>query len=142
MHDHRASVAVGDTLSALVCGPITRTTLALYAGASGDHVPLHIDIDAAHAAGFDDVFSHGMLSMAYLGRMLSAWAGQANLREWNARFVSITPVHATVMCTGEVTELFLVGDERRARLTLKATIDNGSTTITGDAVVALPAIVE
>ena len=30
--------------------PITRTMLALYAGASGDHNPIHIDIDFAKKA--------------------------------------------------------------------------------------------
>ena len=47
---------------------ITRTTLALYAGASGDHNPMHIDIDFAKKAGFPDVFAQGMLVMAMLGQ--------------------------------------------------------------------------
>ena len=41
-----------------------RATLALFAGASGDHNPIHIDLDVARSAGLDDVFAHGMLSMA------------------------------------------------------------------------------
>ena len=48
-----------------------RLTLALYCGASGDHNPLHVDIDFARAAGLDDVIAHGMLAMAYLGRFLT-----------------------------------------------------------------------
>lgn len=55
----------GDTLD-LTVPKITRTTLALYAGASGDHNPVHIDMDACAAVGIPDVFAHGMLSMAYL----------------------------------------------------------------------------
>jgi acyl dehydratase len=54
-------VNVGET-RVLDAPQITRATLALYAGASGDHNPVHIDIDAAHAVGIDDVFAHGMLS--------------------------------------------------------------------------------
>ena len=46
--------------------------LALFAGASGDHNPIHIDIDFARKAGMPDVFAHGMLSMAWLGRLLTA----------------------------------------------------------------------
>ena len=34
-------------------GPISRTDLALYAGASGDHNPVHIDLDFAKEAGLD-----------------------------------------------------------------------------------------
>ena len=37
------AVKVGDTLPPLTLAPINRTTLALFAGASGDHNPIHID---------------------------------------------------------------------------------------------------
>src|SRR3546814_2391616 len=88
------SIAVGDVLPELVRGPIDRKTLALFAGASHDHVPLHIDTDFARAAGMDDVFAHGMLGMAYLAQMLTRWAPQGHLRSWNVRFTAITPLHA------------------------------------------------
>ena len=70
------SVTVGDEIAPLALPPLTRATLALYAGASGDHNPVHIDIDFARAAGMPDVFAHGMLSMAWLGRLLTNWAPQ------------------------------------------------------------------
>ena len=46
-----ADVNVGDTLPPLALPALDRTTLALFAGASGDHVPLHIDTDVARKAG-------------------------------------------------------------------------------------------
>ena len=46
----------GDSLPPLVTEPISRQTLALYAGASGDHNPMHIDSDFAKQSGMDDVF--------------------------------------------------------------------------------------
>ena len=55
------AVSVGDVLPPLSLPPVTRATLALYAGASGDHNPIHIDVDFARAAGMPDVFAHGML---------------------------------------------------------------------------------
>ena len=62
----RFAVAVGRRTSSSTRAfrAITRTTLALYAGASGDHNPMHIDIDFAKKAGFPDVFAQGMLVMA------------------------------------------------------------------------------
>ena len=54
-----ASVKVGDVIPALTKDEIIRTTLGLFAGASGDHNPIHIDIDFARAAGMEDVFAHG-----------------------------------------------------------------------------------
>jgi acyl dehydratase len=132
-----AAVQVGDLLPTLVRGPITRRTLALFAGASGDHNPIHIDLDFARAAGRDDVFAHGMLSMAYLAQMLTGWAGAHGLRTWNVRFVAVTPLHATVACMGEIVEVSEVEGERRARVAIECRTDTGLQTLVGEAVVAL-----
>jgi acyl dehydratase len=133
----KLDVAVGDRLPDHVRGPITRGTLALFAGASHDHVLLHIDSDFAKAAGMDDVFAHGMLCMAYLAQMLTRWAPQERLRRWNVRFTAITPLHATVTCRGEVVEIFEEAGETLARLKIGTWIDGDVQTIDGVAVVAL-----
>ncbi len=132
-----APVAVGDRLPEHVCGPISRATLALFAGASNDYLPLHIDSDYAKAAGMDDVFAHGMLSMAYLAQMLTRWAPQKQLRRWQLRFTAITPVHATLHCRGEVVDLFNEHGESVARLHIGAWTDKGVQTLDGEAVIAL-----
>ena len=131
------TLQVGDVLSAHAQGPITRTTLALFAGASHDHVRLHIDSDYCKAAGVDDVFAHGMLSMAYLAQAITGWAGEGALRRWNVRFTAITPLHATVTCRGEVIEVFEEHGEPRARLKVGAWTDKNLQTLDGEAVVAL-----
>jgi acyl dehydratase len=138
MADGPEAISVGTRLPEHVLPPISRTTLALFAGASGDHNPIHVDIDFAKSAGMPDVFAHGMLSMAYLAQLLTGWMPQAQLRSWKARFVSITPVGAVVSCNGEVVELFEVGGERRARLKIQATIDGDIQTLAGEAEVTLP----
>lgn len=130
-------LAVGDTLPEHVQGPIDRATLALFAGASHDHVPLHIDSDFAKAAGMDDVFAHGMLGMAYLAQMLTRWAPQERLRHWSVRFTAITPLHAILRCRGEVVELLEEAGEHRARLKIGAWTDDDIQTLDGEAVVAL-----
>lgn len=132
-----SSVAVGDRLPDLVRGPISRATLALFAGASHDHVSLHIDSDFAKAAGMGDVFAHGMLSMAYLAQMLMSWAPQDRLRRWSVRFTAITPLHATVTCRGEVIEIFEEQGERLARCRIGSWIDGDVQTLDGEAIVAL-----
>ncbi|GAB4152901.1 MAG: (3R)-hydroxyacyl-ACP dehydratase subunit HadB [Sphingomonadales bacterium] len=133
-----AGVEVGDNLPPLTAGPITRTTLALYAGGSGDHTPYHIDTDYAHRAGYDDVFAHGMLSMAYLGRLLTQWVDQRQIRAFNARFLALTHVHDEIMCSGQVVEKIREAGEGRVRLTLAATTKAGVQTLSGTAEVALP----
>jgi acyl dehydratase len=127
----------GERLPELVRGPITRGTLALFAGASHDHVPLHIDSDFAQAAGMDDVFAHGMLSMAYLAQALRSWAPAERLRNWNVRFTAITPLYAAVHCRGEVVEIVERDGERCARLKIGAWTDKEIQTLDGEAVVAI-----
>ncbi|OGB03553.1 MAG: dehydratase [Burkholderiales bacterium RIFCSPHIGHO2_12_FULL_69_20] len=132
-----SQLKVGDALPAFTTPPISRLTLALYCGASGDHNPMHVDIDYAKAGGSPDVFAHGMLSMGYLGRLLTHWVPQRQLREYGVRFVAITQVGESITCSGSVTELFEVNGERRARLSLQTTNQHGQVKLTGDAVVAL-----
>ena len=131
------SLAVGTRLPELVRGPIDRTTLALFAGASHDHVRLHIDSDYARDAGMGDVFAHGMLSMAYLAQALHSWAPQDRIRRWNVRFTAITPLYATVTATGEITEIFEDAGRRCARLAVRTVTDKGVTTIDGEAVIRI-----
>ena len=132
---------IGDALPSFTTPPISRLTLALYCGASGDHNPMHVDSDYAKAGGSPDVFAHGMLSMGYLGRLLTNWLPQRQWRDYGVRFVAITQVGEAITCSGTVTELFevQVGDqvERRARLSLQTTNQHGQVKLTGDAVVAL-----
>lgn len=128
---------VGAELAPLRVDPISRTTLALFAGASGDHNPIHIDIDVAKSAALEDVFVHGMLSMAYLGRLLTDVIPQQQLRSYKVRFAAITPVHGQPTCTGTVTSIDEVAGERVATLELKVTLPDGTVTLRGDALVAL-----
>jgi acyl dehydratase len=131
------SINVGDEIPVLTKPPISRHTLALYCGASGDHNPIHVDIDFAKAAGMPDVFAHGMLIMAYLGQALTAWLGQAALRSYGVRFASITWVGSEISCTGRVTEKFEEDGEGRIRLEVRAADQDGDVKLIGEAVLAL-----
>jgi len=118
---------VGEVVPELEFGPVSRATLALFAGASGDHNPVHIDIDFARKVGAGDVFAHGLLSMAVLGRLLTNWVPQEQIRAFGVRFTSITHVHRTLRCTGTVIDVRTVGNERRLRLQLAAITEDGKT---------------
>ena len=131
------TLKVGDILEPLTQKPISRSTLALFAGASGDHNPIHIDIDFAKSVGLDDVFAHGMLGMAYLGRFLTLFTDQKNLRSYSVRFSSITQVGAELKCSGKVTEIFEEKDEKFMKLELSATDQNNDVKLMGDAVIAI-----
>ncbi|NQY48134.1 MAG: MaoC family dehydratase [Colwellia sp.] len=132
-----SDITIGTAIPSLTLPSISRTTLALYAGASGDHNPIHIDSDFAKKAGMSDVFAHGMLSMAYLGRMLTNWKPQSQLRKFSNRFATITQLQDVITCSGTVVELFEEGGEQRARLEIVAVNQDDVRTLIGEAVVAL-----
>ncbi len=131
------TLQVGDVLPPLSLPPINRTTLALFAGASGDHNPMHIDIDFARKGGMPDVFAHGMLSMAYLGRLLTQWVDQRQLREYSVRFAGITHLGHQITCSGKVVDKFEADGEQRVKLQIQTANQYGEAKIVGDAVVAL-----
>lgn len=128
---------LGAELPPLETPPVSPLTLALFAAGSGDHNPIHLDRRFAAESGFDEVFAHGMLSMAYLGRLLSNWAGPERVLDFSTRFVSITPLNAVVTCTGVVTEIAAVGRVRCAKLALRASVLEGVVTLSGEALIQL-----
>ena len=132
-----APLFVGQSLPPLTTAPVSRFTLALYCGASGDHNPIHVDTDFAKQAGYADVFAHGMLSMAWLGRLLTDWVPQHRIREFGVRFTALTHIGERIRCEGTVTELFTADGERRARLEVHSMNEDGHLKLKGDAVIAL-----
>lgn len=78
-------------MSELYVSPITASVLAAFAQASGDDNPLHHDPQAARAAGLTEVPVHGMLSMAYLARVVTTAQPQEDLASLTVRFVASTP---------------------------------------------------
>ncbi|AAZ27186.1 MULTISPECIES: MaoC family dehydratase [Colwellia] len=130
-------VQVGDELPVLQTKVISRTTLALFAGASGDHNPMHIDIDFAKKAGMNDVFAHGMLSAAYLGRLLTGWVAQTAIKKIDVRFTAITQLFAEITCSAIVKEKFERDGSKLVLLLIDAKDQNGDIKISGSAEIAL-----
>ncbi|UVE18714.1 MaoC family dehydratase [Pseudomonas sp. LS44] len=132
-----ANIEIGYELPSFTTAPISRLDLALYCGASGDHNPIHVDIDFAKKAGMPDVFAHGMLSMAYLARLLTNWVPEENLRHYSVRFVAITHLGDEVTCSGKVVEK----DETNGTVRLEVSTRNqaGEIKLAGEAIVALNA---
>ena len=132
-----SDIQVGDEIPLLKLQPVNRTTLALYCGASGDHNPIHVDLDFARKSRMPDVFAHGMLSAAYLGRLLTAWVPQSQVRSLSVRFTGITQLGHIPTCTGKVVEKFIDAGEQRVRLALRCANQYGEEKLVGEAVVAL-----
>lgn len=137
MPDYDA-LKVGDALPPLELPPISRLDLALYCGASGDHNPIHVDLDFAKSAGMPDVFAHGMLSAAWLARLLTAWVPQSRIKSIDVRFAAITQLGERISCTGTISEKFEDAGQRLVRLSLATTNQQGVAKLTGAALVVWP----
>lgn len=132
-----ASVNPGDLLPLLELPSVTREMLARYAEASWDRNPVHTDLEAARAAGVRDVLAHGMLQMAWLGRVVTNWTAQRNLREFDARFVAMTLPGERITCTGRVVEKLERDGLQLVRIALAAANESGKIKVAGEALVAL-----
>ena len=130
------SLKVGDKIPGLKTPSVSRHTLALYCGASGDHNPIHVDLDFAKSSGLDDVIAHGMLSAGYLAQMLTNWVPQSALKSFNNRFTAMTQIGDTVSCSGKIVEKFEKDGEKFVRLELYTSTPQAQT-IVAEAVVVL-----
>lgn len=133
-----SSLSIGDQLPPLQFGAISRHTLALYCGGSGDHNPIHVDRDFAQAAGYDDVFAHGMLSMAILGRMLTNWTAQENIKTFSVRFSAITQVLDEVTASATISDKTSENGEQRLTLDIETRTQTGAKTLMGSAIIVVP----
>ena len=111
--------------------------LLRYAEASRDPNPVHTEVDAARALGAHDVLAHGMLQMAWLGRVVTSWVAQRELREFDARFVAMTLPGERITCTGRIVEKLERDGTHLVRIALAATSESGEIKVAGEALVAM-----
>jgi acyl dehydratase len=130
---------VGDELPALVKGPIAQIQLTRYAGASGDFNPIHQDDEFAKAAGMGGVFAHGMLSMGFVGQLVTDWAGPGAVRKLGVRFMAIVRLKDIVTCRGRVLDKSTGAAGNLVEVEVWAENQRGERVVTGKATVALPA---
>ncbi|WP_114970543.1 MaoC family dehydratase [Rhodoferax ferrireducens] len=118
----------------LSCGPVTAVDLALYAAASGDHNPLHLDDAVARTAGFDRPVVHGMLTMAYVGRLFTQRFGCNALLALNTRFIGVAKRGDNILLHAQLSEC----DGKTAQYRLRGCTESGAEIVSGSARVRLP----
>jgi acyl dehydratase len=78
---------VGEVFEERLISDLSRAQIAMYAGASGDFAPHHVDeVYTTRIDGYRTVFAPGMLTMAMLGRLATDWLGDGRLRRLGVRF--------------------------------------------------------
>ena len=83
----------------------------------------------------NDVFAHGMLIMAYLGRAITNIAPQSSLRNFNVRFSSITNVGNVLTCSGQVKKIDNHDNKRLVVLDLMVADGTGDIKVSGTATI-------
>jgi acyl dehydratase len=128
------TVSVGDAAEPRDFGPITRTDIVRYAGASGDFNPIHHDEHFAAKAGFPTVFSIGMYQAGLLATFATDWLGAEHVRRFTVRFEEQVWPDDVLTCRGVVTAV----DGGRVTVELECRRQTGGVAITGDAEFELP----
>ena len=128
---------IGDEIPSLITKPISRSMLALYAGASGDHNPIHIDIDFAKKTGLSDVIAHGMLVMSFIGQVMTNVFPQESIKKFDAKFLSMTNINDILTCEGKVIDLELEDSLKRLFLKLLVIDQSGDKKLSGSAIIEL-----
>ena len=133
-----ATLAPGTAAPTRTVGPISRSDIVRYAGASGDFNPIHHDDDFARAAGFSSVFSMGMLPASLLAAYVSDWLGPANLRHVSVRFREQVWPGDTLTLAAVVTDVDRTIAPPMVTLELRCTRQDGLLAIAGQADFVVP----
>lgn len=118
----------------LIVGPLTRTDLVRYAGASGDFNPIHHDELFARAAGLPAPLSLGMLQAGMLATWATDWLGAENIRRFRVRFADRVFPGDTLTCSGRVAS----ATDDTVELELECTTRTGTVVLRAGATFALP----
>jgi 3-hydroxybutyryl-CoA dehydratase len=86
---------------------VTQEHINLYAAASGDFNPIHVDHEFARQTPLGGTIAHGMLILAYISEFMENSFGQAWLTggSLSARFKTPARPGDTIAVSGQVTEV-------------------------------------
>ena len=130
----------------------TTQTLARWAGASGDFVPLHYDDVFARASGLPGVIVHGALKRQWLVQLMTDWSGEeGNLRKFSCQYRAIDFPRPMKTLTesqegetwwgkGKVTKKYIENGDHYVECDIWVENGKGEVTTPGRATVILPSL--
>lgn len=121
----------------LLSETVTTQQLVRYAGASDDYNRIHYDLPYANDAGLGGVIAHGMLTMAFMARAATDWAGPlGHVQRIAARFTAPVRPGDAVHITGSVISKSRSGGSGTVACRLEADV-GGRSVASGEATVLL-----
>ena len=132
-------VDVGFEIPQFVVGPLTKEQIKNYAEAAGDPNPIHVDENFAKMSGYRTVIAHGLMTMAYVSRMLTKWLPTyTQLKTLKTRFTKVAYPGDILTCKGKVTQKYVKEDGNYVELEVWSENQDGETVAKGSATVILP----
>ena len=124
----------GDVIRAQDFGPFAQAALARYAAVSGDDNPLHLDLNAARAAGLAGTPVHGMLTFSCFEPLIMRWRRDLFIARLSGKFLRPVLAGEGIRVSGRVMRR---RDVPRPELTLRliARAQNNDLAILGEAAV-------
>ena len=136
---HFEDIEVGSEITPLVKQPTTRQ-LVMWVGASGDYNPIHYDKDFAQGRGLPGVIVQGQLAGSFLGQLVTDWMGeQGMLRKLTCSYKGMNYPGEAIICKGRVSKKYVEAGEHYVECSLWAENTKGEKTVTGMAIVVMPA---
>jgi len=131
-------VEVGYELAPVEKNPTTQQ-LVKYAGASLDFYQIHYDKDFAQANRLPGVILHGALKNAFLGQLMTDFAGELGwLRKLSVQYRGMDQPGTKVVCKGRVTKKYTDGGNHLVDCEIWLENAKGEKTTPGSATVILP----
>src|SRR5579862_5991212 len=131
-------VEVGYEVGPLEKNPTTQQ-LVKYAGASGDYYQIHYDKDFAMANKLPGVILHGALKNAFLGQLMTDFAGELGwLRKLAVQYRGMDQPGSKITARGKVTKKYVDGKDHVVECEIWLENAKGEKTTPGTATVVLP----
>lgn len=114
---------------------VTQEQVSLYAEASGDFNPIHLDEEFARKTSLGGRVAHGMLILAYISEMMVSAFGKAWLSggKLDVRFKAAARPGDTVTASSKITRLDKSGVGTAVVCSVLCANDKGEAIITGEA---------
>src|SRR3989304_2582977 len=120
---------------------VTQDKITLYAEASQDFNPVHINEEFARKNGLDGTIAHGMLILAYVSEMMTTAFGKTWITggKLDVRFKAPARPHDTIRVSGKITKI--EKGEGQTIISCSILCSNGKEEqlITGEAILVVPA---
>ena len=128
-----SAVQKGESLPQLVKN-ITQENINLYAQASGDFNPIHVDEDFARKSPLGGTVAHGMLILSYLSQMMTIAFGQSWLSggRLNVRFKEPARPGDVITVSGNIRNIEQEGSEIRVTCNVLCQNQRGEVVISGE----------